>query len=87
MNSQRNAYGNPRECAYVVTNGPIPYSQGAGLKENFLQGFGADNQGFQGRHHRTNAFLGQKWPKKAICWPKTVFLGPEWSQVGPHTLF
>ena len=25
--------------------------------------------------------------KKAIFWPKTVFFGPEWSQVGPHTLF
>ena len=30
------------------------------------------------------------WPKmtkKAIFSPKTVFLGPQWSQVGPHTLF
>ena len=33
------------------------------------------------------SIFGQKWPKKAIFRPKTVFLGPEWSQVGPHTLF
>ena len=26
-------------------------------------------------------------PKNRFFWPKTVFLGPEWSVVGPHTLF
>ena len=25
--------------------------------------------------------------QKAIFWPETAFLGPEWSVVGPHTLF
>ena len=29
----------------------------------------------------------KKWPKKDFFWPKTVFWGPEWSGVGPHTLF
>ena len=36
---------------------------------------------------KKTAFFAQKWPKKAIFWPKTVFLGREWSVVGPPTLF
>ena len=32
-------------------------------------------------------FFAQKWPKKAIFWLQTVFLGPEWAVVGPPTLF
>ena len=32
-------------------------------------------------------FLAQKWPKKASFWRKTVFLGPECSDVGLPTLF
>ena len=43
--------------------------------------------GFRAAITKKNAFFGQKWPEKAEIWPKTVFLGPEWSQVGPHTLF
>ena len=32
-------------------------------------------------------FFAKKWPKKAIFWLQTVFLGPEWAVVGPPTLF
>ena len=42
---------------------------------------------FWSRHHQTTAFFAQKWPKKDIFWPKTVFLGREWSVVGTPTLF
>ena len=28
-----------------------------------------------------------KMAKRSLFWPKTVFSGPEWSQVGPHTPF
>ena len=36
---------------------------------------------------RKTAFLPQNGQKKDIFWPKTVFLGPEWSVVGLSTLF
>ena len=36
---------------------------------------------------KKTAFFAQKWPKKSHFWPKTVFLGPEWSVVGLPTLF
>ena len=36
---------------------------------------------------KKTAFFAQKWPKNDIFWPPTAFLGPEWSVVGPHTLF
>ena len=36
---------------------------------------------------KKTAFLPKNGQKKAIFWPKTAFLGPEWSVVGPHTLF
>ena len=42
---------------------------------------------FWSRHHQTTAFFAQKWPKKDIFWPETVFLGREWSVVGLPTLF
>ena len=32
-------------------------------------------------------FLPKNGQKKAIFWPKTVFVGPEWSVVGLPTLF
>ena len=41
---------------------------------------------FWSRHHQTTAFFAQKWHKKDIFWPKTVFLAREWSLVGPPTL-
>ena len=43
-------------------------------------------KGFRAAITKKNAFFGQKWPKKANFWPEAVFLGPEWSQVGSHTL-
>ena len=36
---------------------------------------------------KKTAFFAQKWPKNAILYPKTAFLRPEWSVVGPYTLF
>ena len=44
-------------------------------------------KGFRAAITKKTHFLAKKWPKKANILPKTVFLGPEWSQVGPHTLF
>ena len=41
-------------------------------------------KGFRAAITKKNTFLGHEKP---FFWPKTVFLGPEWSQVGPHTLF
>ena len=65
----------------------MPLTQGCGpegaKEKGVLQGFGADNQGFQGRHHQKKAFLA----KNAILWPKIVILGPGWSEVGPRTLY
>ena len=36
---------------------------------------------------KKTAFFAQKWPKKGLFWPETVFLGPEWSVVGLPSLF
>ena len=36
---------------------------------------------------KKTAFFAQKWQKKTFFWPKTVFLGPEWSVVGLPSLF
>ena len=36
---------------------------------------------------KKTAFFPKKWPKNAILKPKTAFWGPEWSVVGPHTLY
>ena len=44
-------------------------------------------KGFRAAITKKNAFVGQKWRKKAFFSPKTVFVGPECSQLGPHTLF
>ena len=71
----------------VSCRAPYPIFRVLNSKKSVLQGFGIDNIGFPGRHHQKKAFFGQKWPKMPLFWPKTVFLGPEWSQVGPHTLF
>ena len=43
---------------------------------------------FRSRHHQKKPhFLPKNGQKNAILKLKTVFLGPQWSAVGPHTLF
>ena len=42
---------------------------------------------FRCRQHQKTAFFAQNWQKNPFFWPKTVFLGPKWSNVGPPTLF
>ena len=50
------------------------------ILEHVIKGFMAD---ISKKLH----FLAKNGQKKPFFWPKRVFLGPEWSQVGPHTLF
>ena len=45
------------------------------------------HKGFRAAITKKTPFLAKNGHKRAIFWPKTVFSGPEWSQVGPHTLF
>ena len=51
-----------------------------------LQSFGANDPVLPIQNHRKTAFFCGKGAKK-IIWPSTVFLGLEWSVVGPPTLF
>ena len=57
--------------------GPYRIPRVLDSKKGVLQGSGADNQGFQGRHHQKKAFLGKNGQKKPFFGLKTVFLGPE----------
>ena len=56
------------------------------LKKVFCKVLEQTIKGFRAAITKKNAFLAKNGQKKAIFWPKTVFFGPEWSQVGPHTL-
>ena len=43
--------------------------------------------GFRAAITRKTHFLTKSGQKMPFFWPKTVFLGPERSDIGPHTLF
>ena len=44
-------------------------------------------EGFRAPITRKPHYLAKSGQKMPFLWPKTVFFGPEWSDMGPHTLF
>ena len=79
-----------KQCFWDLSGqlqGPIPYSQGAGLKKKVICKVFEQMVRVSGPPSPKKAFLAKDGQRKAFFWPETVFLGPEWSQVGPHTLF
>ena len=89
-NGQKKPFFGLKQCFWGLSGqlqGSPPYFEGAGLEKRVLQVFGTGYRVFWSRHYQTTAFFAQKWPKKDIFWPKTVFWGREWSVVGPPTVF
>ena len=66
----------------------MPYFEGPGLTENvFRKVLEEMIEGFRAAITRKPHCVAKNGKKNTIFWPKTVFLGPEWSDIRPHTLF
>ena len=80
----------PKQCFWGLSGqlqGPPPYFEGAGVTETCFARFWSKLLSVsEPPSPKKTPFFAQKWPKNAIFWLQTVFLGPEWAVVGPPTL-
>ena len=79
-----------KQCFWGLSGqlqGPPPYFEGAGVtKTRFARFWSKLLSVLEPPSPKKTPFFAQKWPKNAIFWLQTVFLGPEWAVVGPPTL-
>ena len=68
-------------------NSSPPYFEGNGLKKTCFATFWSKLCSVLEPPSPKNRIFFPKWPKHSVLSPKTVFLGTEWSVVGPPTLF